>query len=112
MLLMETLQCEYVILSLNQIFCYYCDSHSFPFIHLEFKPLSAVGDQGITQQAAVFEEAPAIFSTRTHNCHSKTLKQRLVCARQSGGEADEVFFFFSSLSSGVSSLSIAQNDEP
>lgn len=76
--------------------------HSFPFTHVKFKSLSAGSDQNITQQAAVFEEAPAIFSRQAHNCHSETLKQRLESSRQWGGEEDELFF--SILSLGVSSL--------
>lgn len=84
--------------------------------HLWFRSLSKGPDQGIAQKAAVFEEAPAIFSADTHtslSCHWRTLKQRLVLSRQCGWMERRMRCFFQSLLWYIVSLSSwAQNDEP
>ena len=70
-------------------------------------------DQSITQKAAVFEQAPAIFSkTYTHTALSvycRTLKQRLVRSRQGGLKERrnrQDFFLFFSISTLVCRLTI------
>lgn len=81
--------------------------HLIFFIRLQFKFLSAGSDQGITQQAAVFQEASATFSiqawTRRHTQLLFKTTGTKACALQTDSTGRGEGVFFSILYTGVSS---------